>query len=175
VIEKIVNSETVYQGKILDISKKTVKLVNGKESVREIVIFPKVAVIIPFEPPDTFYLIKQFRTAANQVLLEAAAGKIDDGEDPLTGAKRELQEETGITAAHWTSLGEAYATPGFCTEYMYYYMAENLTFGDTDFDHDENIEQVKLSISEIDSLIKDQNIHDNKTLVCYFLAKYTIK
>ena len=169
--EKVINEEIVYEGHTLSVSNRTVQLASGHKSNRDIILFPKVAVILPFEPPDKIHLIQQYRTAAEQTLLEVPAGKIDPNEAPVDGAKRELEEATGITATSWTLLGESFATPGFCTEYMYFYLARDLSFGDTHLDEDEIIEQKTVTISERDSLIDRHKIHDNKTMLCYLLSK----
>jgi len=104
-------------------------------------------------------------------MLEAPAGKFEENEDPLEAAKRELQEETGFSADKWTYLGQAYPSPGFCTEILHFYVAEKLTLGNTNFDEDENIELATQSLSEIDKKIDAHEIIDGKTLLAYFLFK----
>lgn len=169
--EKTIQSETIYKGSILTLRKDIVQLHNGKKASREIIEHAPVAVIIPFEPPDTIYMIKQYRKPAEQILLEVPAGCMDAGENALDSAKRELKEETGFTANKWTELCEAYPSPGFTDEYMYFYLAQGLTKGETDFDEDENIEMEAVKFETALSLIKQKKILDGKTIIALLMAK----
>ncbi len=166
--EKTLSSEYIYKGKILTVRKDQVTLSDGTRASREIIEHNPAVVVLPFKKPDTLYLIRQYRKAIDTLLTEATAGVVDPGEDMLTAAKRELIEETGITANQWTSLGEAFAAPGYCTEKLAFYLAEDLTFGDSRQEHDERIELVPFTIPQVEELIKTHQIIDMKTLLIYF-------
>ena len=88
---------------------------------------------MPFELPDTIYLIKQYRKAVDGFLIEAPAGCMEPNEDPYETATRELKEETGFTAEELIKVGEMYMAPGFCNEFMTIFLASKLTKGTTCF------------------------------------------
>ncbi|MFC1751876.1 NUDIX hydrolase [Thermoproteota archaeon] len=169
--ETTINSEILFTGKILKLRKETVLLPNGIQSTREIIDHAPAVVILPFQPPDTVYLVRQFRKAIDTVILEVPAGIIHNEEAPLDAAKRELQEETGFSASNWIELGGAYPSPGFCNEYMHFFLAKDLMFVKQSPDEDELIEVVEMSVGEFESLVKKKKINDGKTLISYYLTQ----
>ena len=112
---------------------------------------------------------QQYRHAAKQYLWELPAGKLDPGEDPLAGAKRELEEETGYRAKKWKPLVEYYASPGFLGESMKVFLAEGLVAGDAHPEEDEQIEFRLVKLSEIVKMIEKGAIMDGKTLCSVLL------
>jgi len=112
---------------------------------------------------------RQYRHAANQFLWELPAGKLDPGEEALTGAKRELAEETGYGAKKWTPLVEYYASPGFLGESMKVFLAEGLVAGDAHPEDDEEIEFRLVKLSEVLKMIDKGAILDGKTLTSVLL------
>ena len=169
--ERKQSSETFFEGRIISVQRDDVVLENGKTTTREVVRHDPAVVVIAFQEPDIVYLVKQFRYPVEEILLEACAGIINKDEDPLTAAKRELKEETGISANVWNKLGHGYPTPGFCDEFFHFYLAQDLSFGQCDFDEDEYVELEKLSFSEMESLIDSFSIRDSKTLTIYLLLR----
>ena len=166
-----ISSHTHFEGNIIKVIEDDVQLPDGQKVKREVVRHDPAVVVIAFEEPDIVYLINQFRYPVDQVLLEACAGIINQEEDPLLAAKRELKEETGIIAQKWDKLAEGYPAPGFCDEYMHYYLARQLSFGETQFDSDEYVELNKKSFEEIESLIDSFQLIDSKTLNAYLLLR----
>lgn len=114
--------------------------------------------------PDLI-LIRQYRHAAGQFLLELPAGRIEPNEAPLAAAKREMIEETGFRAKRWTSLTKYYASPGFLGESMQIYLARDLSHGASNPEDDEHIEIVRTPLSKALALIAANKIHDGKTLI----------
>ncbi|MBT5856615.1 NUDIX hydrolase [bacterium] len=169
--ETTMSTTRLYEGRILNLRTDTVTLPDGNEGQREIVEHVPAVTIIPFIRPNKIILIKQWRQATEQVLLEAPAGCMDPGEDPLIAAKRELREETGYDAKNWIKLSAAYMAPGFCDEYMHFYLAEGLTMGATDMDSDEFIDTEEWTIEDLDAKIQNHEINDAKTLLGLLLAK----
>jgi ADP-ribose pyrophosphatase len=112
---------------------------------------------------------RQYRHAARQFLWELPAGKLDAGEDPLDGAKRELEEETGYQAKKWKPLVEYYASPGFLGESMQVFVAEGLAAGEAHPEDDEQIELRLVKLSEVLKMIAKGAILDGKTLTSVLL------
>ena len=110
-------------------------------------------------------LIRQYRHAAGQFLLELPAGRIEPNERPLAAAKREMIEETGIRAKRWTMLTKYFASPGFLGEWMQIYLAQDLEHGAATPEEDEHIELTPMPLSRVMQLIADRKIHDGKTLI----------
>lgn len=169
--ETLISTDYIYKGKIVTLRKDTVRLTNGRDAFREVVEHDPAVVVLPFQAPSTVFLIRQYRRAVDKILLETTAGIIHPNEDPLEGAKRELAEETGIIANTWTKVGNAYPTPGFCTEFMHFFIAEDLSFGATNFDEDEYIEVVPYQLKDLEELITRQEIMDAKTIMSYLFLK----
>jgi ADP-ribose pyrophosphatase len=173
--ETTIKTEYYYHGRILNVRKDTIRLEDGRESTRDIVEHNPCIVVIPFEEPNKIHLVRQYRKPVEKYLIEACAGIIEKGEEPLAAAKRELSEETGFTAKKWQFLGGAYSSPGFCEEYCYMYLARDLKKGATNFDSDENIELVTITIEEIDDLIKTKKIEDAKTILMLLMVKNILR
>jgi ADP-ribose pyrophosphatase len=116
------------------------------------------------QDPDII-LIRQYRHAAGQFLLELPAGRIEPKEAPLAAAKREMIEETGFRAKHWSVLTKYFASPGFLGESMQIYLARDIRQGAANPEEDEHIEIVRTPLSQALALIAANQIHDGKTLI----------
>ena len=164
---RVVRSETIYKGRIVRLIKDRFVLRDhpGQLYTRELVVHPGAVVIIPFVDKKHILLLRQFRYAAKGDLWEIPAGTREKREAPLVCAKRELEEETGFRAAHWTYLTRFYPAPGMSDEIMTLYRAERLTPGKKDLDHDEWIEHEVVSLSRAKQMIRTGKIRDAKTIV----------
>ena len=152
------SAETVWRGKLLAV---TVERWGDHE--REIVEHPGAVAIVPVDTEGRITFVRQLREATRGYLLEVPAGKREPGEDPLATAKRELQEECGLTAGEWSRLGGFWTTPGFSREFMDVFLAEGVEQGEASPDADEAIEVVLLRLSELGE------IEDAKTLAALYL------
>lgn len=150
-------SRTVYDGRLFD-----VVVEQWGEHEREIVEHPGAVAIVAVDGQGTVTLVRQRREAARKHLLELPAGTLEDGEQPLESAKRELEEETGLTGGTWRKLGGFWTTPGFCREYMHLFTAEGVEPGDASPEADEELEIVQWDVREIPSHLDE--IEDAKTL-----------
>lgn len=167
---KVLNSEVAYKGKVFDVYKDTVLEPGGKEQTREVVRHGGSVVVLAADDEanaddPTVILIRQYRHAAGQFLVELPAGRIDAGEAPLAAAKREMIEETGFRAKRWTLLVKYFASPGFLGEWMQIYLAQGIKAGEAKPEEDEQIEILPTPLSEAMKLIADGKIHDGKTLI----------
>ena len=164
-IEKQISSETIYDGKIIKVCKDTALLPNGNTSIREIVKHNGGLCIAPLTDDNELIFVKQFRYPYNEILLELPAGKRDNNEDPLTGAKRELKEETGATAKKIISLGQLYPTVAYCDEIIWLYLATGLSFGEQKLDEDEFLSVTKIPLDTAAEMVLNGEIKDSKTQV----------
>ena len=165
-------SETIYDGKILHVERWQVTCPNGRSATREIVVHKGAAAVVPVYPDGTTLLVRQHRVAVDRVTLEIPAGKLDSaGEDPLDCAVRELEEETGLRAGRMTLLTSLLTTPGFCTEKIAIYLAQDLTQGQTHPDEDEFLDLVRIPLEEAVARIMRGEIRDSKTICGLLMAK----
>ena len=169
--EKLLSSELSYQGKVFSVYTDTViEPGSDKPNTRDVIRHSGSVVILAVDEsknpldPDVL-LIRQYRHAAGQFLLELPAGRIEPGEASLAAGKRELIEETGFRARRWTRLTRYFASPGFLGEWMQIYLARDLQEGVATPEEDEHIELVRTPLSEAMRLVGDNRIHDGKTLI----------
>ncbi|MDQ0299535.1 ADP-ribose pyrophosphatase [Salibacterium salarium] len=162
--EKTLHKESIYEGKIVDVSVHDVELPDGKTSKREIINHPGAVAIIAVTNENKMVMVRQFRKALEKELLEIPAGKLEDNEDPLSSAARELEEETGYKTNKLTKVMSFYTSPGFADEIIHIYETEHLYEGVTYTDDDEFVELVEVTLEEAERLMKEEKIHDAKTV-----------
>ena len=171
--EKQIHRDKIYSGSVLNVVRDTVELPNGKISHREICLHIGAVAIIPILSDGRVIMERQFRYAHGRVFFEIPAGKLDfKGEIPDDAVRRELREETGATSGKLTYLGKFYSSPAILDECIHMYMAEELTFGDTDFDDDEFIEVVKIPLDKMVRMVVNGEISDGKTQSAVLKAAY---
>lgn len=163
--EKIISSELAFSGRLLKFRIDQVELPDGNQSRREIIEHPGGVTIIPISPERKIIMVKQYRRAADQVLLELPAGKLDAGENLEDCAVRELKEETGYKAGSIKELFTFYTTPGYSTENLHLYLAEDLCYGKQETEEGEFIEVAKIYPERIPDLVFAGKIKDSKTIV----------
>ncbi|MDR1292673.1 MAG: NUDIX hydrolase [Clostridiales Family XIII bacterium] len=168
--EKTVESELIYEGKILNLRRDKVTSRSGL-SYREIVEHSGGIVIIGLTDEGRVPMVRQYRKAAEAAVLEIPAGKLEKGEDPAEAAARELKEETGYTAASISYLFKGYSSIGYSTEILRFYLAEGLVAGDTDFDENEAIEIEEYTPDELYSMAVNGELIDQKTIVAALIAR----
>ena len=162
--EEMVSSELLYDGKVIRVFRDDVRLPDGKIAFREYNRHMGAVCVIPVTDDGDVICVRQYRYAVGDALLEIPAGKLDSREEiPAEAALRELREETGATCEKLTYLGKYLGSPAILDECIYMYMAEGLTFGDTDFDDDEFIETVRLPLAALVEMVERGEIPDGKT------------
>ena len=170
-----ISQETVFSGRIIETRVDTLLMPDGKQITREVVQHPGAVAIIPIDTEDNVLLVRQYRYAAGQSLLELPAGVIEDGESPDDTAQRELQEEIGYASNNLRALGGVYSSPGFCTEFLYLYIARDLVPSRLPGDEDEDISVETIPMSRVDRLIRLGEIQDAKTVAGLLMARYLFK
>lgn len=171
--EKKLSSELIYKGKVISVSKDTVLCPNGEKSLREIV-YHRGGVAILIKVDDKFILEKQYRYAFNEGIYEIPAGKLEEGEEPLPAAERELLEETGYRPLEMVFLGDMYPTVGYSKEVIHLYYCEKHVKEERHLDSDESIDLLFLSLEEIEEMINNNTIKDSKTIAAFHLYKSKI-
>jgi len=171
---KLLGTEIVYEGPLFRVQRDHIVEPGGREGYRDIIKHSGSVVILAVDPGKRkknpwIVIERQYRHAAGQFLWELPAGKLDAGETPLEGAKRELGEETGYSAKKWSPLVEYFASPGFLGESMRVFLAEGLVAGDAHPEEDEAIDFRLVKLSELLDLIDEGKIIDGKTLTAILL------
>lgn len=153
----------LYEGRIIRVKKDTVRLENDATATREVVMHHGGVCILPLTDAGEVLLVRQFRYPYGQVVVEAPAGKLEPGEDPLECGKRELLEETGMAASDYRFLGELYPSPGYCDEVISLYLATGLTEKAQQLDEDEFLEVDRVPLDTAVEQILSGEIKDSKT------------
>jgi len=172
--EKTLKTKTVFEGRILSVDVLDVELADGRTGTREIVRHGAAVAVIARRRDGRFVFIRQFRKALERICFEVMAGNCDPGEESEAAAIRELKEETGYEPDSIRFLSSIYPSVGYCTERIDIFYADVHEPGETDFDHDENIETVLLTEKEMDDLIRAGKVQDAKTLAAWALYKCSI-
>lgn len=169
---KLTNSKTLFKGKVFNLKVDEIEYDSGNKGIREVVVHPGGAVVVPITNEGKLVMVTQFRYPFQTTLLEFPAGKLDINEDPLDCAVRELEEETGYKAAKVNKLGKIYTAPGYCTETLHIYVAQELKKGDHKREEGElGMEVFELSLEEIETKINNGEIVDAKSICGIFYLK----
>jgi len=171
---EVLSSKVSFEGPVFRVVTDEVREPGGQPRRRDVVRHHGSVVIFAVDDSKSkrdplILLERQYRHAAAQYLYEVPAGSLEPGEDPLAGAKRELLEETGYKAKHWTKLVRYFASPGFLGEWMQIFLAEGLTPGDAQPEEDEQIELFAVPLSELLREIDASRILDAKTIAATLL------
>ena len=168
--EKKLTSKQIFDGKVVKLFVDTVELPNGKEAIREIVRHPGAVCVIPVTNEGEVIMVKQYRYAFEQIMLEIPAGKLEPGEDPLDAVKRELEEESGVIANNIEYMGEIFTTVAIFDEKIHAYLATDLVFNDSHPDEDEFLEVEKIPLTTLVDMVMNGEIKDSKTQICILKA-----
>jgi len=166
--EKTLSSQLVYDGRAVKLRVDTVQTTGERRTTREIVEHADCVAIVTLDADNNVLLVNQFRKPAEKELLEIPAGGIDPGEDPEATVRRELREETGYLPRKIERLGGFYSAPGYCTEYLYLYLATDLVPSPLCAEDTEGIELVRVPIAQIPGLIASGKICDAKSIAGLF-------
>jgi 8-oxo-dGTP pyrophosphatase MutT (NUDIX family) len=168
-------SKHVHSGRIIQVSTERLLYNNGREYDLDFVRHPGAAAVVAMDGAGRVCLVRQYRHGVEDFLWEIPAGKLDPGEAPQACAVRELAEETGVQARHWTSLGRFLPAPGIFTEVIHLYLARDLTVGAPSPDADEELEIQWLPIEEAAGMVLRGEWSDGKTALALWRAQYQLQ
>lgn len=168
---ELLASSQAFNGRVLDLWLERVRLPNGSESELEVIRHQGASAVVPLTAEGNVLMLRQYRHATGDYLLEVPAGKLDHGtEDPEACAHRELEEETGFRAGKLESLGWIWTTPGFADEKIWLYLATELVPGHQNLEADEVIELVEMSLERAVEMALNGEITDSKSICALLRA-----
>ncbi len=167
---KLLSSKLAFQGRVFNVFTDTLQEPGGHRHIKDVIRHNGSVVMLAVDestnPADPDIILeRQYRHAAGQFLIELPAGSRNPGEAPLAAARRELIEETGFRAKRWKMLLRYFASPGFLGEWMQIYLARDLREGTARPELDEQIEIIRMPLSQVMKMIAEGKIHDGKTLI----------
>lgn len=173
----VTKSEIIFRGKVFDVQVDEIEYNgSGNKARREVAVHPGGAVVVAVKNDGKIVMVTQYRYPSNEVLLELPAGKLDKGEDPFVCAARELTEETGYTSKKITKLGKIHTSPGFCSEVLHIYLAEDLIPGNHAREEgEEEMEMFEFTLAEIEEKIRTGEIADAKTICGISMYKLNVE
>lgn len=170
---QLLKQHLIYYGRKFDYEVASLRLPNGAEGTWECIRHPGGALAVPVTPEGELVLVRQYRFAIQERLLEFPAGTVEPNEDPAETIKREIEEETGYRADRWTKLGEFPLAPGYSDEFIYAFLAQDLTKLPTppEQDEDEDLEVVLMPPPALEAAILAGEPIDAKSVTSFFLAR----
>lgn len=169
--ERTMKSEKLYEGKIVNLRIDTIEMPEKRYSKREIIEHPGSVGIIAITPNNSLILVRQYRKAVEDFLLEIPAGKLEVNEEPRETAIRELREETGYEGREVKYLLDFYSSPGFTDEKVSIFLAEDLVKVGENPDEGEFIEIEEVHIDDLSKMIEKGEILDSKTIIASYIAR----
>jgi len=170
-MEKKISREEIYKGKVLDLVVDEIKTENGVSAKREVVLHRGGCAIALKDTDGKFFVVRQYRYAQEEYLLEFCAGKREPGETPLETIKREVVEELGYSAKNIVELGYVIPSCAILTEKIYLFYGEVDEKLKQHFDFDEDLKIEKYSLEEIEKMILNNEINDAKTIALTYRIK----
>jgi len=161
---KIIDVSTIHVGRAFSVEKVNVALPDGKSKYYDRINHRDSATILPLDKENHIWFVRQYRMGSENFLLELPAGVLNDGEDPLTCAQREIREEIGKAANDWEKIGAFYLAPGYCTEMNHIFLARDLFSSPLSLDEDEFLSTERHPVSAVIDMIKECRIQDGKTI-----------
>ena len=172
---ELLNRVLIYAGRIFSVATHEYRLPDGRTYNYDVVEHRGAITVIPVDKDGSLIFVRQYRVGCGAELLELPAGLLEEDEDPLSGAAREVREEIGMAAGRLEHLGYFYMVPGYSTEHMHIYLATGLYPAPLPQDQDEFLEVVRIPVRRALEMARGGQIHDGKTLAALFLAEPFLK
>lgn len=170
--------EVVFEGRVFRVAADRVRLTDGvgsRETGYDVVLHPGAVAVVPLFEDGTVALVRQFRYAVGERILEIPAGTRHGDEPWAACAARELEEEAALLAGRWTELATFYTTPGFSDEEMRLFLAEDLTPGTAALDDDEDLDVERMPLADALAAVESGAVRDAKTIVGLALARERLR
>jgi ADP-ribose pyrophosphatase len=171
----ILKRTLIFQGRVFDMEHVMVQLPDGVERRYDLVKHPGAVVLLPVDDEGNLLFVRQFRLGSLSELLELPAGTLEHGEPPEDCARREIREETGMSAGELRLLGDFYMAPGYSTECLFIFLARQLSHDPLEGDADEFLSLEKMPVAEAYRLARQGKINDGKTLAALMMAEEELK
>lgn len=168
-------SKTIYRGRVFSLRLDQVRMPNGNQTQVDIIDHPPAVTLVPVDAENNIWFIRQYRHPIGGEILELPAGVIEANEPPDECARREIREETGMSAGNIQPIGAFYQVPGYSTEYLYIYLAWDLKPDPLPGDEDEFISVERIPIDRAYRMAENGEIPDSKTLAALLLAAPHLK
>lgn len=172
--EKTIEKEVVFEGRIITVRKDKAELGDGSIAPRELVIHSGGVCVVPLTDDNRVIMVRQFRYAFGEPLLEIPAGKLEKGEEHRSAALRELEEETGAKCTSFEYLGVCYPSVAYLTEKIHMYLARGLSFGKAHLDEGEFLDVIRVPLDEAVEMVMRGEIPDAKTQIALLKTKMII-
>ena len=169
---EILSTESVYEGRLLKVRVETVRVRGGQTVTRDVIEHPGSVSILPIDDEDQVLLVRQYRPAVAQTLLEIPAGTLEPGESPEETALRELREEIGMRAERLRAIGSYYLVPGYSSEVMEAYVASGLSSAPLPRDLDGEIRLESIPFTELVKQVSRGDLRDGKTVSAVLLLAH---
>lgn len=173
--EKTIESEVIFDGKVIHVKRDKVELENGKNSMREVVEHPGGVCVAALTEENELLFVRQFRYPYKEVVLEIPAGKLEKGQTPLENGKRELLEETGAVGREYITLGQLYPSPGYCGEIIHIYFCKIDHFEKSCLDEGEFLNVERIPLDHAVEMVLNNEIPDAKTQVAILKTAALLK
>lgn len=160
----------IFRGRVFRLVLRNLRLPNGRQVRFNIIEHPGAVAIVPLLDNGEVILLRQYRPSIGRTIYEIPAGTLENGERPLQAARREIREETGYRARRWTRLGTFYTAPGFCTELLHVYLAQDLVPAPAAGDPDEVLRPVRVPLHRAIQMVRTGRIRDAKSIAGLFLC-----
>lgn len=168
------HSDLKFEGRVFSVRSDLVRLPDAQTTVLDVVIHGGAVVIVPVDADGNLWFVRQYRYPAGSELVEFPAGSVEDGEDLLEGAQRELREEVGFSAGVLEKIGGFFLAPGYSTEYLHIFLARDLSYAPLTGDIDEFVQAEKYSPAEAFAMAQSGFIRDAKSLAALLLARASL-
>jgi len=167
---EVLERRQIYDGRVVDLGVERVRLPNGNMTELEIIRHQGAAAVVPIDESGNVYLVRQYRHALGEWILEVPAGKLEPGESPEECVRREIEEEAGVKAGRLTPLGSIWTTPGFTDERIWLFVATELGQGRQALEDDEALVIRRMPLRQALERIDSGEICDSKSVVALLRA-----
>lgn len=168
---ELLSSERIYQGRVFSVRRDQVRLPDGGLARLDVVEHAGAVTVLPVDHDGRVLFVRQYRHAAGAELLELPAGMLEPGEEPETCVRREIREETGMAAGRVQKIGEFFLAPGYSSEYMHVYLAQDLSHEPLPGDEDEFLSVEHYSVEQVYEMLYRGEFRDSKTIAALCLAR----